>query len=122
MDKLTEAVLLFAQGSISGLPQAEPDFRAARALLAQHKTLRADSVALWPAPTRSALGALLSALVMTLELDRLAGGMAHLDHRLAAGTHASRLGEPLVAHILDRADALESLARKARPSPPAAPG
>lgn len=122
MDKLTEAVLLFAQGAISGLPQAEPDFCAARALLAQHKTLRADSVALWPAPTRSALGRLLGALVMTFELDRLARGSAYLDHRLAAGTHASRLGEPLVAYILNRADALESLDQQARPSPPATPG
>jgi hypothetical protein len=113
----SEAVLAFLQGAIGGLPTAEPDFDAARALMREHRTLRADSVALWPAATRSGLGELLKHLLIVMEFDRVTGGTGHPDPRLAEGTSASRLGAPLLAYILQRADDLESLYRRHSPSP-----
>lgn len=113
----SEAVLAFLRGAIGGLPTAEPDFDAARALMREHRTLKAESVALWPAATRSGLGELLTQLLIVMEFDELMGGTGHPNQRLAEGTSASRLGAPLLAYILQRSDDLEALYRRRSPSP-----
>lgn len=117
MRDVTEALLLFAQGAISGLPKEEPDFPAALRLLMAHESLRADEAALWPPGARSALGEILKALIMVVELDRMSGGAMHQDARLAAGTDAQTLGRSLVVCMCEKAADLESLSRRSRRAP-----
>lgn len=124
MADLAESLFTFAQAALSGLPQsAAPDFDAARVMLKQHRTLKAETLAMWPPSTRAGAAVLIKGMILVMEIDRATGGSAHrTPGRILDGTTATRLGEPLVAEILARADAIQSLYSKAQQAQPAGQG
>lgn len=62
------AFLLAAFGGEPAAPDSTPDFTGARTAIAAHRTLRADTLALWPPATRLAARELLMAWFMCWNL------------------------------------------------------
>ncbi len=113
--------LLAAWGGEPGTPETPPDFAGARAALAAHRTLRADTLALWPAATRQAARELFMAWFIVLELNRLQGEPLPWPADFLAGTSATRLGEPVLRYLQSHLSDLEAVARRARAAKPAPP-
>lgn len=97
--EVQEAVYNFMLTAFGGdkLPRPSQErLSEAIALMAAHRTLRADSAAAWPPETRAAAFEWLSRLVTFVTLFpelSFPPGFLH-------GTTSGRLGEPVIAYIL----------------------
>ena len=107
------AFLLAAFGGETG-SDADPAWDDAARLLAAHRTLRADTVAIWPPATKQAVREILGAWLIVLEIDRRTEPGAPWPGDFLAGTTTTRLGEPALAYIQEKLPDLVLIARRER--------
>jgi len=117
-DEVQELLYSFMQHAFGGdtAPLTEPD-RLDEALTAMtaHRTLRAETVACWPEQTRAAAREWLTRLLIVVSLSPdMPFRPGFLD-----GSTATRLGEPVLDLIRQRASDLRQLGRS-RDAPPTA--
>jgi hypothetical protein len=86
-----------------------PDFGDAIERLLRHRTLRVDSFLSWPEPARIALKEMLKSWLIVERLHLERGQPLPYPPGFASGSSSTRLGEPFIAYILERADSLLSL-------------
>lgn len=106
--------MLSAMGGEPAAAYAPSREDAALALFASHRTLRAETVAAWPPETRSAARQWLTLMVMFSGLNP----NLEFPSDFLTGTTAQRLGEPVLAYILQHSNDLLTLDPKRRAPPP----
>lgn len=102
------ALFAFMQRAFGGeasSPNPNERMAEALALMLEHRTLRADTVAAWPDETRGAARAWLTRLLMLVSLFNDLPFPADF----LAGTTETRLGEPVISYIHRYRNQLESL-------------
>lgn len=122
-DELSNIVFGFKLALVGGndLPSIEPDFDDALERLLEHKTLRVQSVLLWPLASRVALNEMLTSWLLSIEIALYRDDEMPAPDWLLSGSSSTRLSEQIVSEILLRSGdlILQSLRRRqAQPESP----